>query len=113
MPTLNSNILVLAVCWLLATAGGVYMTFFHQPEHLETLKAEEQRIRGLLAQVSSLEEEEDNLRLMTAEAQRNWQANYKSIPDQMTSSSLVGTLNDLTQRGFDRFDVRVTGMQPA
>ncbi|ARA92998.1 hypothetical protein AWN76_007385 [Rhodothermaceae bacterium RA] len=110
MSSFLSNVVVLALCWLLVTGVGVYVTYVRQPETLEQLKKAEQVARMSQAEFTTLRVEEQSTREMADDALRRWSARYKVIPSNLSSPEVIGQLNDLTQRGFKNFDVVLDGV---
>lgn len=110
MSSFMSNIVVLAICWVLVTGVGIYVTYVQQPEKLEQLQKAEQVARMSQAEFTTLRVEEQSAREMADDALRRWSARYKVIPTELNSPEVIGQLNDLTQRGFKNFDVALDGM---
>lgn len=111
MSSVLTNILILATCWLLIAGAGSYVTFFQQPEEIERLESAEKLARMKHAEVATLMEEEKSASAMAEEALHRYMTRYREIPASLTSAQVIGALNDLTQRGFHRFDVSVSGVQ--
>lgn len=111
MPALLQNIMMLALCWIVATGTGVYLTFFQQPDELERLKKLEKVERLKEAEVATLLAEESASARLAAEVLTRWRARYKFIPDSLSSAHIVGFMNDLTSRGFENFDLDYEGIQ--
>lgn len=109
MSNLGYNILVLTVCWLLSTGAGVYLTFFQQPKELEQVKRAEQVARLQKAETVSLMAQQAELQEQAEEISRRWNTRYKVVPAQLTSPEVIGTMNELTQSGFENFDVSYEG----
>lgn len=110
MPAFLQNVLMLALCWIVATGAGVYLTFFQQPEELERLQKLEKVERLKEAEVATLLAEESASARLAEEVLTRWRARYKFIPDSLTSAHVVGFMNDLTSRGFENFDLDYEGI---
>ncbi len=105
------NTWVMAICWLLVSGLGVYFTFVKQPQELEHLEKAEQVAQLKEAELASLETEEASLSQMSDDVARKWRARYKVIPEELSTSDVVGYLNDLTKSGFKNFDISLGGRQ--
>jgi hypothetical protein len=106
MPNFNSNIMVLVACWVLVTGVGAYLTFSQQPKELERVQKAEKVMRLKQAEISTLLAEEASSSELASEAARKWRSRYKVIPDSLSSPAVIGHLNELTQEGFENFDVK-------
>ncbi len=105
MGNIYQNIFALGVCFVLVTGGGVYLTFFEQPEEMERLKKAEQlakskqvEMEGLMLEVTSSEDEVDQV-------MRRWRSRYKIIPADLVSEEVISYLNKKTRTGFNPFDI--------
>jgi hypothetical protein len=107
---IRMNLVILGLAWALVTAGGVYFTFFQQPEKLDHLQKAEQVARMKQAELVSLQTEQEYLSELTDEALRKWRARYKIIPEKLSSPDIIGYLNQLTGEGFKNFDVSFGGV---
>ena len=105
MSNLAYNIIVLVACWALVVGAGTYLTFFKQPDELEVVRHAEEVARLKQAEVTSLLQEVAATAQQADEAVRKWRARYKTLPDSLLGSEVVGYFNDLTQSGFKNFDV--------
>lgn len=105
MSNIGYNVLVLALCWVVAVGAGVYMTFIKHPEELDRVQKAEQVIRMKQAELTALLSEESESEQLANAAVQKWNARYRSIPSTLSSPEVVAYLNDLTPSGFENFDV--------
>ncbi len=113
MSKLSKNLIVIAACLVAVVGAGGYFTYVQQPEELELLHKAEKVAEMKRAEVTSLLAEYAGTEAEAQEAVRNWRARYKIIPDTLTSPEVLGYMNDLTQHGFETFDVSFDGLQRA
>jgi hypothetical protein len=106
MSNILQNLIVLGLCWLLATAGGVYLTFIDQPAEMERLSKAEQVERMKHAELSELMTRMSESKSVADEVVTRWNARYKVIPRTLSSEDVIGMLNDLTRSGFSPFDLK-------
>lgn len=111
MSNVIYNVIAISVLWVAVTVAGVYVTIFEQPKELDRLEKAEKAARLEQAEISALLEERATSRERADEALRRWKARYKVIPDTLSGPAVIGRLNDLTQRGFETFDVSYQGQQ--
>lgn len=111
MSKLGYNQILLIVCWLLVAGVGAYLTFFRQQSELSHLEREvrlqekkKADIEALLAEMATTKERAD-------EVVDKWRARYKIIPQTISTPEIVGYLNELTQHGFEQFDIVSAGAQ--
>ena len=105
MSNVLQNLIVLGICWVIATAGGVYVTFFDQPAEMERLSKAEQVAKMKQAELSSLMAEMNESTTRSASVFTRWNSRYKLMPRTLSSEEVIGELNDLTKRGFNPFDL--------
>ncbi len=111
MMKIGINTWIMAICWMLVTTLGVYLTFYEQPAALEHLEKAEQVSKMKQAELASLRTEEASFSHMADDVARKWRARYKVIPKSLRTSDVVGYLNELTTSGFKNFDVTLGGEQ--
>lgn len=111
MFKLGSNQILLLSCLLVVVGVGTYVTYFHQQKKLSDLgkeieekKEEKEEIDALQA---SIEEEDSENR----ELRQRWEERYKTVPDTISSPDVIDYLTALTQNGFQRFDVKLSGAE--
>ena len=109
MSNIIQNIVVLAVCWLLVTGAGIYVTYFDQPAELERLEKAEKVARLKKAEVAALLAEEAATKQKAEEVVRRWRARYKVIPQKLEDEDVVAYLNHLSREGFKNFDITFQG----
>ncbi len=111
MMKIGINTWIMAICWVLITALGVYFTFHEQPATLEHLQKADQVAQMKNAELASLQTEEASYSMMADDVARKWRARYKVIPNELSTSDIVRYLNSLTSSGFKNFDVTLGGRQ--
>lgn len=106
----SKNVLVLVLCWLVLAGAGGYLTYRVQPDEIDRLEKSVQvgrlkqaEVAGLLAEAADTEEQ-------ARDVVARWQARYKAVPASLSSPEVVGYLNELTQTGFENFDVTLEGV---
>lgn len=109
MSNLVQNLTILAICWLLATGGGVYMTFFEQPAEMDRLEKAEKVARMKQAELSSLMTEMTQSEEIADEVVVRWNARYKVVPRTLSSEDVIAFLNEHTANGFQPFDIVFKG----
>jgi len=105
MSNLIQNLIILSVCWLIAISGGIYTTYFHQPEEMDRLEKAEQVARMKQAELSSLMAEMSDSESMASSVVTRWDARYKIVPATLGSEDIVSFLNEHTRTGFRPFDI--------
>lgn len=105
MSNLLQNMIVLGFCWLLATGGGVYVTYFKQPAERERLEKAEKVARMKQAELTALMSEMSESESVTSEIVTRWNARYKEIPQTLGAEEVIAFLNQHTRVGFDPFDI--------
>lgn len=111
MSSIFQNMIVLTLCWFIAIGGGVYTTFFVQPAELERLEKAEQVARMKQAEMASLVAEMSESEFAANDIVTRWNSRYKVIPQTLATEDVIRFLNDLTNDGFNPFDVSFDGMQ--
>ncbi len=105
MSNLVQNLIILCFCWAVATASGVYVTFFDQPGEMERLDNAEKVARMKQVELSSLMAEMEDSAGMAGNLVNRWNARYKIVPQALASEEVIRYLNELTQTGFQPFDI--------
>lgn len=111
MSSSTNNQIILLVCLLLVGAGGTYLTYFRQQSTINDLEAQIKEKQRKRADLESMYEELIVSEQQFEEAARQWQARYKIFPDTLSSPEMVAYLTDLTQTGFDQFDIAYGGVE--
>ncbi len=106
------NTIILSVFLAAAAGGGYYVTQRQQPERLEKVRSEIEAIESRDAQVETLLAEEAVASRDASETLARWNTRYKVLPSSLSSSDVISYLNALSSRGFDRFDLSLTGVSP-
>ncbi len=111
MFSLDSNQILLLTCLILVGGVGTYVTYFHQQktitsleQEIEAKKQEQEEIRALRADRANAESRLETVR-------HRWRTQYKVVPATISSPDIVSYLTDLTQTGFQRFDVTSAGSE--
>jgi len=111
MFSLDSNQILLLVCLLLLIGVGTYLTYFRQQDTIASLEQkieakeeEKEEIRALRADRANAESRLQTLR-------HEWRTQYKVVPATISSPDIVSYLTELTQTGFQRFDITSAGSE--
>jgi len=105
------NIIILAVIWVGIIVAGVYVTMFKQPDELERVEKAGKVIRLKQAELASLISEHSLSAEKADNALNKWKARYKVIPPTLSGPEVIGYMNELTDTGFEVFDVSNSGTQ--
>lgn len=107
----ESNQILLISCLLLLIGVGTYLTYFRQQNTLRSLEEqiqdkqeEQEQIRTLRANLKDAESQFEEVR-------NRWESQYKIVPETVTSPDIVGYLTELTQTGFETFDITSAGSE--
>ncbi len=105
MSNLIQNLVILSVCWLFAAGGGIYATYFMQPDELERLEKAEQVARMKQAELASLMAEMGDSEGVANSVVTRWNARYKVVPRTLGSEEVIRFMNDHSEYGFEVFNV--------
>lgn len=111
MPKLNAPLLVLSACLVLVVCAGAYVTFVQEPDELERLQKAEEVVRLKETEMKDLLSEYAASKQQANQVIGQWNSRYKIVPDTLASPSVVGYMNELTQRGFETFDISIQGVR--
>lgn len=106
------NTLLLSVFLAAAVGGGFLVTQKQQPDELEAIEAEIEAIENRDAEVETLIAQEATASEEAAATLARWNTRYKVLPSELSSADVVAYLNALSSRGFQRFDLTLTGVTP-
>lgn len=106
------NTIILSALLAAAVGAGYYVTQKQQPERLSALEAEIEAIENRDAEVETLIAQEAQASREAAETLSRWNTRYKVLPSSLSSADVVSYLNALSSRGFERFDLSLTGVTP-
>ena len=106
------NTLILSVFLAAAVGAGYYVTQKKQPEALAKVQADIAAIENASAEVETLLAQEATASEEAALTLQRWNTRYKVMPSELTSADVVQYLNALSTRGFERFDLTLTGLTP-
>lgn len=109
MFSLDSNQILLLTCLVLVGGVGTYVTYFHQQETISSLEQEIEEKKEEKEQIRSLRAERANAESRLQTVRQQWRTQYKVVPATISSPDIVSYLTDLTQTGFQRFDVTSAG----
>ena len=110
MPNDVINTILLAVFLAVATGGGYYVTQTQQPAEIERLDAEIEALENRDTEVEALLAQEAQASEEAAATLARWNTRYKVLPTSLESADVVAYLNALSARGFQRFDLSLTGV---
>jgi len=105
MVNLYQNLLIIGFCVSLVIGGGVYVTFFEQPEERERLEKAEQVAKSKQVELTSLIADAAQSQGQAEQVERRWKSRYKEIPQVLVSESVIAFLNNNTTSGFQPFDI--------
>ena len=111
MFNIEYDIAVLGAALLLVVGLGGYVTFVQQPAELERLEKVAKVEEMKKAELTSLVTEYSSSKQEAEATIGKWRSRYKVIPDTLSSPEVVGYLNELTQSGFEAFDVSLAGIE--
>ena len=112
MSTDVINTLLLSVFLASAAGGGYYVTQKQQPAELAAIEGEIEAIENRDAEVETLIAQEATASEEAAATLARWNTRYKVLPTELSSADVVAYLNALSSRGFQRFDLSLTGITP-
>ena len=110
MSNLIQNLIILSVCWLIALGGGVYTTYFVQPDEMERLEKAEQVARMKQAELSALVAEMSESESRADDVVTRWNTRYKIVPRTLGSEEVIRFLNENSDAGFDPFNITFGGL---
>ena len=102
---------VVSVLLLLVVGLGSYVTFYRQPAELARLEKAEKAAEMKQAEMQELFTEYAQSKAKARRVMSKWKSRYKVVPDSLTSPEVVGYLNDLTENGFETFDISIQGVE--
>jgi len=85
MVNLYQNLLIIGFCVSLVIGGGVYVTFFEQPEERERLEKAEQVAKSKQVELTSLIADAAQSQGQAEQVERRWKSRYKEIPQVLVS----------------------------
>ena len=107
------NTLILSVFLAAAGGGGYYVTQKVQPVELETIEADIEALENAATELETLLAEEATASEEASLTLARWNTRYKILPSELSSADVVSYLNALSARGFNRFDLSLTGVTNA
>ncbi len=111
MSDTTYNLIIIIVCLVVVAGVGVYVTYVQQAGELKRVEKSMRVAEMKQAEIASLLSEYAGTKARAEAVMKKWNSRYKIVPDSLTSPEVVGYLNDLTQRGFENFDLTVSGVQ--
>ena len=106
------NTLILSVFLAAAVGTGYYVTKKTQPVRLAEVEAEIEAIENRAVELEGLLSQEALASESAAQTLKQWNTRYKVLPTELSSPDVVAYLNALSARGFQRFDISLTGLTP-
>lgn len=110
MSNMLQNLLVLGFCWVVATGGGIWLTFVQQPTEMDRLEKAEKVARMKQTELTSLMSDMSASEGVANEVVTRWNARYKVVPRTLGSEDVIAFLNDNTAVGFKPFDITFQGL---
>jgi hypothetical protein len=111
MFSFDSNQTLLLCCLVLVIGSGIYLTYFHQQGTISSLEKSIEKARAENEKIRSLQADRDNARDRLQTARRRWRTQYKQIPPTVSSPEVLSYLTQLTETGFQQFDLSSSGTQ--
>lgn len=105
MVNLYQNLIVIGFCLAVVTGGGVFVTFFEQPEERDRLEKAEQVAKSKQVELTTLIANAARTQQQAELVERRWKSRYKEIPQTLVSESVIAFLNENTKSGFQPFDI--------
>ena len=106
------NTLILSVFLAASVGTGYYFTKKKQPARLAEVASEIEAIENRSAELETLLADEALASDAAAQTLAQWNTRYKVLPTELSSPDVVAYLNALSARGFQRFDISLTGLTP-
>jgi hypothetical protein len=104
------NTLILTVFLAAAVGAGYYVTKKKQPQELAAIQEKISAIENASAEVETLMQQEAIASEEAAVTLQRWNTRYKVLPPTLSSPDVVQFLNALSTRGFERFDLTLSGV---
>lgn len=111
MFNIGSNQILLLSLLLLLVGTGTYLTYFRQQSTLESLKQEIQAKQEEKEQIQTLQTDLTKAKAKLDTTRQQWRTRYKIVPETVSSPSAVRYLTELTQPGFETFDLSSEGVE--
>ena len=111
MFNIDYELAALGAALLLVAGLGGYVTFVQQPAELERLEKAAKVEKMKKAELASLVAEYSSSKQEAEATISKWRSRYKVIPDTLSSPEVVSYLSELTQHGFESFDVSLSGIE--
>lgn len=111
MFSLDSNQILLLACLILVGGVGTYVTYFRQQDTIASLEQEIEATKQEQEEIRSLRADRANAESRLQTVRRRWRTQYKVVPATISSPDIVSYLTELTQTGFQRFDVTSAGSE--
>jgi len=107
----DSNQILLLTCLVLVCGAGTYLTYFHQQETIASLEQEIEEKQQEQEEIRSLRSDRANAESRLQTVRRRWRTQYKVVPATISSPDIVSYLTELTETGFQQFDVMSAGSE--
>jgi len=111
MFNVGSNQILLVTCLVLLIASGTYLTYFRQQNTLNSLEQEIEAKREEQENIQTLQTNLTKARARLDTLRQQWRTRYKIIPETVSSPAAVNYLTELTQTGFETFNVTSGGVE--
>ncbi|WP_103030408.1 hypothetical protein [Salinibacter altiplanensis] len=109
MFRLDSNQILLTACLVLVAGVGTYLTYFRQQDTIATLEQQIEEQKQRREEIRSLRADRANAESRLKTVRRRWRTQYKVVPATISSPDIVSYLTELTETGFQQFDVMSAG----
>jgi cell division protein FtsL len=107
----DSNQILLLTCLVLVCGAGTYLTYFHQQDTIASLEQKIEAKKQDQEEIRSLRADRANAESRLRTVRRRWRTRYKVVPATISSPDIVSYLTELTETGFQQFDVTSAGSE--
>lgn len=113
MDNIRTSTLWLTLALVVVACSGFYLTSMRQPAQIKKLEKEKELAEMKKQKVSGLIDEKDAKQKKLARMIEAWRSRYKKVPENLTTEDVTRRLNDLTESGFETFNVFLNGKEEA
>ncbi|WP_263786603.1 hypothetical protein [Salinibacter grassmerensis] len=107
----DSNQTLLLTCLVLVCGAGTYLTYFRQQDTIASLEQKIEAKKQGQEEIRSLRADRANAESRLKTVRRRWRTQYKVVPATISSPDIVSYLTELTETGFQQFDVVSAGSE--
>ncbi len=111
MFNIGTNQILLLSCLALVMGAGTYVTYVHQQNTLESLDQQIEETQQEKERIQTLQTDRTDAEETLESTRERWETRYKIVPEHVSSPMVMGYLTELTQTGFQTFNVAASGTQ--